>query len=257
MNEFFLVDVFLGTFTGDLLRYVLGAGGVYLIVNVALATRLHHKKIREKKPASKQLLWEILASLRTVIIFTLIGTSIVFGATAGVLQIYTDVADYGWVYFTGSAMLIVLLHDAYFYWSHRLLHIPRIFKWVHKLHHKSYNPSPFTSYSFDTSEAIVHAIFLPLILVIIPLHPVVLFFFTMHMMLRNAIGHCGYEIFPATKAGKPLWDWMTTVTHHDLHHAHAGYNLGLYFTWWDRWMGTEHPKYASEFARASGQLQGQ
>ncbi|MEO0917088.1 MAG: DUF2147 domain-containing protein, partial [Pseudomonadota bacterium] len=43
----------------------------------------------------------------------------------------------------------------------------------------------------------------------------------------------------------------TTVTHHDLHHAHAGYNLGLYFTWWDRWMGTEHPNYHDEFRRVA------
>lgn len=29
--------------------------------------------------------------------------------------------------------------------------------------------------------------------------------------------------------------------HHDLHHAQAGWNYGLYFTWWDRLMGAEHP----------------
>ena len=71
------------------------------------------------------------------------------------------------------------------------------------------------------------------------------------MMARNAIGHCGYELFPARRDGRPLFDWMTTVTHHDLHHAHAGWNLGLYFTWWDRWMGTEHPEYHARFRAAA------
>ena len=81
------------------------------------------------------------------------------------------------------------------------------------------------------------------ILLILPAHPAAILVFVTHMMLRNAVGHSGYEFFPADRDGKPLFDWMTTVTHHDLHHAHAGYNLGLYFTWWDRWMGTEHPNY--------------
>jgi len=69
------------------------------------------------------------------------------------------------------------------------------------------------------------------------------------MMLRNAVGHCGYELFPAFR-GKPLLGWLTTVTHHDLHHAQAGWNFGLYFTFWDKVMGTEHPEYQEKFAKA-------
>ena len=71
-------------------------------------------------------------------------------------------------------------------------------------------------------------------------------------MLRNATGHYGYELFPADRKGRPLLDWMTTVTHHDLHHAEPGSNFGLHFTWWDRWTGTENPRYLSEFARVAG-----
>lgn len=42
-------------------------------------------------------------------------------------------------------------------------------------------------------------------------------------------------------------DWLTTTTHHDLHHSEGNHNFGLYFTWWDRWMGTEHPQYKERF----------
>jgi sterol desaturase/sphingolipid hydroxylase (fatty acid hydroxylase superfamily) len=55
---------------------------------------------------------------------------------------------------------------------------------------------------------------------------------------------------PARADGRPLFDWLTTTTHHDLHHAQAGWNYGLYFTWWDRLMGTEHPEYHARFAAA-------
>jgi Delta7-sterol 5-desaturase len=46
----------------------------------------------------------------------------------------------------------------------------------------------------------------------------------------------------------PLTRWINTTTHHDLHHSGGfNHNYGLYFTWWDKWMGTEHPHYAERF----------
>ena len=85
-------------------------------------------------------------------------------------------------------------------------------------------------------------------LLLVPVPWIAFGLFMLHQIARNVIGHSGYELFPAGKDGKPLFDWMTTVTHHDLHHAQAGWNYGLYFTWWDRWMGTEHPEYLARFA---------
>jgi sterol desaturase/sphingolipid hydroxylase (fatty acid hydroxylase superfamily) len=72
-----------------------------------------------------------------------------------------------------------------------------------------------------------------------------------HQIARNTIGHSGYEVFPARRDGRPMFDFLTTTTHHDLHHATARSNYGLYFTWWDRWMGTEHADYYARFARAA------
>jgi hypothetical protein len=48
---------------------------------------------------------------------------------------------------------------------------------------------------------------------------------------------------------RALFDFLTTVAHHDLHHGQARWNCGLYSTWWDRLMGTEHP----DIMRASKQ----
>jgi len=150
-----------------------------------------------------------------------------------------------------STLGLIVLHDAWFYWTHRLMHYPPIYRRFHRLHHKSHQPTPFTSYSFDVGEAMVNAVYLPLVLLFVPAHPIALLIFVSHMMLRNALAHCGYEIFPARADGKPLIGWMTTVTHHDMHHAFAGKNLGFYFTWWDRLMGTEHPDYIAAFQRVS------
>jgi len=234
----------------DTARYLIGAGAVFLIVNVLLAPRLKGRKIRPRSPDWRQMRREFLTSLRTALVFAMLGATIYVLRGAGLIDVYLDPAERGWAYFVFSVIALVVLHDAWFYWTHRLIHDPRLFRRVHRTHHKSHNPSPWTAYSFDISEAAINAAYLPLALLLIPASPLAIFLFLWHMMLRNAIGHCGYEIFPSLRSGRPMFDWMTTVTHHDLHHAQAGWNYGLYFSWWDRLMGTEHPLYHEKFAEA-------
>ena len=54
-----------------------------------------------------------------------------------------------------------LMHRRAFYWMHRFMHLPGIFKAVHKVHHLSHNPSPWAAFSFHPLEAIIEAGILP------------------------------------------------------------------------------------------------
>jgi uncharacterized protein (DUF2147 family) len=130
------------------------------------------------------------------------------------------------------------------------MHDPRLFRRMHRRHHLSHNPSPFTAYSFDLGEAAVMASFVPLWMILVPTPWTTIGLFMLHQIVRNTLGHSGYELMPAGRDGRPLFGFLTTTTHHDLHHAEAGWNYGLYFTWWDRLMGTEHPEYRARFAAA-------
>lgn len=67
-------------FGADLTRYLLGAGGVYLLINVLLARRLGARKIRKGAVSGRQIGIEVMASMRTVAIFAANGTVIAFGA---------------------------------------------------------------------------------------------------------------------------------------------------------------------------------
>ncbi len=88
---------------------------------------------------------------------------------------------------------------------------------------------------------------------LVPTHPLALLAWSLHMVIRNVIGHSGYELFPRNWVRHRWLGWITAVTHHDLHHQDARWNLGLYFTWWDKLMGTEHPDYIARFDSAAGQ----
>jgi sterol desaturase/sphingolipid hydroxylase (fatty acid hydroxylase superfamily) len=247
----FIVEAYLRIFPMDLVRYLLGAGGVYVIVNLAFSGQLTGRKIRADSPSGAQMRREVWSSLRTVAIFAFSGAFfIATGMELGAISIDAQVSERGWGYFAFNLSALIVLHDAWFYWTHRLIHDPRLFRRFHRTHHKSHNPSPWAAYSFDVGEAFINALYLPIALSFLPSSGVAVFSFLIHMILRNAIGHCGYELFPSWRNGRPVFDWLTTVTHHDLHHTQAGWNYGLYFTWWDRLLGTEYPLYAEKFAQA-------
>jgi len=185
--------------------------------------------------------------MSTVFIFAVIGFCLLSMKNAGYTLIYNNLSEWGWAWFVVSLALMLVLHDAYFYWTHRLMHHPKIFRHVHLVHHSSTNPSPWAAYSFHPLEAVIEAGIFVFIVFTIPAHGLALFFFLIYMIIRNVLGHLGIEFLPKNFLKNPWFNWHTTTTHHDLHHKHFDHNYGLYFTWWDKWLGTEHPKYRETF----------
>lgn len=174
-------------------------------------------------------------------------TSLIFGATGWVVlgtplrahtQFYTDIQQYGLAYLILSVPLSLLIHDTYFYWMHRLMHHKSIYRLAHLLHHKSVNPSPWAAYAFHPIEAVLEAGIVPLLLFCMPMHPISFFAFVTLMLWINVYGHLGYELFSRGVYEHPIGRWINTSVHHNLHHERFTGNYGLYFTFWDRMMGT-------------------
>jgi sterol desaturase/sphingolipid hydroxylase (fatty acid hydroxylase superfamily) len=239
-------------YANDFTYYILAAGLTFLLLWVLLRRRLAHRRVDAAYPERRHLRREFLFSLLTVAVFAVIGVGLTYAAGAGWTSIYVDFALYGWGYWLTSLVAILVLHDAYFYWTHRLMHHRRFFKWFHHVHHRSHNPSPWAAYAFAPPEAVVQGLFLPIATFLLPLHPLAILLFILHQIFRNALGHSGFEVFPARWQSHPLLKWINTTSHHHLHHSKGRGNYGLYFLWWDRLMGTEHPDSATTFARASG-----
>ena len=227
----------------DLLRYLIAAGTVWLLVSVLLRRRLHKRHILDGKLKPGQVRDELIYSMSTVLIFAASGVMLWLLATSRRVRIYDDVAEQGWIWWWASLVLIVLAHDTYFYWTHRLLHFPRWFRNIHARHHASVHPTPWAAYSFHPVDAFVQALFLPLFVVLVPTHGTVIAIFLIHMVVRNCIGHCAHELLPWRWTPRGWLRWETPVTHHHFHHARNRGNFGLYFTWWDRWCGTEDAEY--------------
>jgi sterol desaturase/sphingolipid hydroxylase (fatty acid hydroxylase superfamily) len=241
----------LASLARDGLRYAVFSLAVWLVLWVALRRPLASRKIRAATPPARQLVIEFATSIRSVAVFATATIGMILASKVGFYPLVRVANAGGAVWFWGSLALMIVAHDAYYYWTHRAMHSARWAR-VHKDHHKSNNPSPFSAYSFSLSEAAVMVSFVLLWPLVCPTPWGVIPLFILHQIFRNTLAHCGYELAPARADGRPVFDWLTTTTHHDLHHENAGYNFGLYFTWWDRWMGTEHPLYHAAFARTSG-----
>lgn len=231
----------------DLLRYIIPATLAFVIFWKIGRKHWWHLFIQRNFPKSSQLWKEFGYSMSTVVIFSLVGYSIYSAERAGMTRIYYNVADFGIGYLIFSFIVMVVYHDFYFYWTHRLMHHKAIFKHVHKVHHESKTPSPWAAYSFHPWEALIQAMVLPIALFILPLHGLSVFAFVIYMIVRNVIGHLGFEILPKGFTKNKWVNWNTAITHHDLHHQYFNYNYGLYFSWWDKWMKTEHSQYHEIF----------
>ncbi len=243
-----VVQVFPIIFTIEAGRYILTAGLFSLIIWAFWRAHYAARKIQTRQATAADYRREVFASLRTALVFSITGFGMYYASRAGWLTIYEDFSVKGPLYFVATLIAMIVAQDAYFYWTHRAMHHPRLFRTFHHTHHKSKTPTPWTAYAFDVPEAVVMVAFVPLWAALVPMHDLAIFTFVTWQIVRNVMGHAGVELYPV--AGKPsrLFGWWNTTTHHDLHHQHGRSNYGLYFSWWDRLMGTEHPDYQAEVA---------
>ncbi|MFN8886661.1 MAG: sterol desaturase family protein, partial [Cyclobacteriaceae bacterium] len=171
-----------------LTRYAVVAGIFFFIYYVWKKRAWTFQKIQSRFPQSIDYQREVGYSLLTILIFTAIGYVVFFSPLRSHTLAYRNISDYGVGYFIASVGLMLLLHDTYFYWTHRAMHHPSVYKWLHKVHHLSTNPSPWAAYAFHPLEAVVEAGIVVLIVFVMPAHPMAVSFFLLIMMVYNVYG---------------------------------------------------------------------
>ena len=236
-----------GIWLVDTGRYLLAAGLMAAILALFWRVGLARRKLQARRATSRDVRREILASLRSALVFSLLGTVVFVAARQGWVTLYQGFDRAGPLYFVLSLAVMLVAHDTYFYWTHRAMHHRRLFRFFHRTHHLSRTPTPWAAYSFSVPEAIVQGAFVPLFVAFVPMHALAIFVFVVIQIMRNVMGHAGSEVHPAGFGPGRWLGWNNTTTHHDLHHETGRYNYGLYFRWWDKFMGTEHPDYRCKF----------
>jgi sterol desaturase/sphingolipid hydroxylase (fatty acid hydroxylase superfamily) len=145
---------------------------------------------------------------------------------------------YSWWFFQIIFILFSLMSvDFTFYWSHRLMHSRTLFPAVHSTHHQFTEPSAFCSYALHPFEATLLAMTLFVPHLLAPFNQLVWgVFLAFHVGWVGFI-HSGFD--SSAWAQHPILRYIYSPTHHLFHHREGESNYGLYFTFWDKIMGTE------------------
>ena len=218
-------------------RYLLVSGGL------AWVTRRRHPAAG---PAADQRRAQVAHEIRWSLI-----SAVIYGVPAGVVAelwhsrgwtlMYDGVPQslLGWLALPAAAFAYLVVHDTWFYWSHRWMHRPANFARVHATHHASKPPTAWAALSFSAAEAASGAWLIPALVFVVPIHVAALLVVLTVMTWNGVINHMGWEVYPRSWVAGAFGRHVITASHHHLHHRHYRCNYGLYFRWWDKACGTD------------------
>jgi lathosterol oxidase len=243
----------LQAFVGQALAYFFIVTALFFICWKWGEERLLKCRVQSRKRVTaKQIGFEIRQSLVVLFIGALTATLISLLYASGHTSLTPNANSLGWPLILVTTVGLLAFSDAWFYFWHRILHHPRLFRHVHAVHHKSVDVNPFSSYSFHWIEGALLGAWIVPVIVFVPIYLPTLAFVQVVGMANNLMSHLGYELLPPSLLRLPLLRWMNTSTFHNLHHTSLSGNYGLMSRFWDRMLGTELSHYEATFtARAT------
>jgi sterol desaturase/sphingolipid hydroxylase (fatty acid hydroxylase superfamily) len=214
------------------LRYML-ASGLFAFITGRMRPGLYAGKATQM---GKEIRWSLLSAA-------------IYGVPAGI--VLWGWRKLGWTeialewdtlpawYWPVSVLIYLFVQDTCFYWSHRAMHRPRLFRLAHAVHHDSRPPTAWTAMSFHPIEAITGAIVVPVLVFFVPIHVSALGVVLTIATVMGVTNHMGWEMFPRWLVHSPLGHWLITASHHERHHEDYRCNFALYFRFWDHVCGTD------------------
>lgn len=207
------LDSFYTLYYNSIIIYTILGLGFYLLSE-------RHKKTTIK---FKDLITDYILSLITI--YFIIWYKIIFITDKGLY--IQSLFDYIFKLFG-----IVIIHDIYFYFIHRLMHISIIYNISHYVHHTSKPITPFTALAFHPIEILLELGFIPSVLYFLKVNQLHFISYFILQMIHNFYIHSRLELFKSNK-------YIITSLDHWNHHNYNTFNYGLYFSYLDNFFGTK------------------
>lgn len=173
----------------------------------------------------RQIRSEILHSLVSILIFGAYGALTLEVWRAGWIQVDFRASS---TKIASDLALFFVWNEIHFYCIHRLLHTRWLYRHVHRVHHESVVPTPFSIYSFHWFEAILLGSVMILALMAFKPSVEALLGLPLTSLFFNAIGHCNYNVFANHTA------IHSAAVQHSDHHRRVAGNYGFYLPLLDR-----------------------
>ena len=139
------------------------------------------------------------------------------------------------VWFVALLFLTPIWISFHFYWIHRWLHWPPLYKLAHSLHHRNTNVGPWSGLSMHPLETLL---FFSSVLVhfLLASHPIHILFHMQHQALTAATSHTGFEGLVVRNENR----FALGRFHHQMHHRYFECNYGNLEMPWDKLFGSWH-----------------
>ena len=156
---------------------------------------------------------------------------------SGYLTIRLDTGVRAWL----DALVLLVMMDLAMYVTHRLAHLPWIYRLVHATHHKYDRPRPLDLFVLSPLEVLgFGGLWLAILWVYSASWLGIVVYLTLNLAF-GLVGHLGVEPFPRSWASHRVLKYLGTSTFHAGHHQDGRGNFGFYTLIWDRMFGTLHP----------------
>jgi sterol desaturase/sphingolipid hydroxylase (fatty acid hydroxylase superfamily) len=242
--------MFFQGFIAQAVSYFAIVGLLYLCFWKWGEAKFRNARIQDRKRVDgKQIAFEVKNTLIVFLAGMPMTLVISFLYSSGSTKLTSNAATIGWPMIALTLAILLIFNDAWFYFWHRLLHHPKLFRYVHAVHHKSVDVNPFSSYSFHWFEGMILGAWVLPVVIFVPIYLPMIGLLHGIGLANNVMSHLGYELFPRWLLKVPLLRWINTSTFHNLHHSSFKGNYGLMFRFWDRVFGTELDNYESSFQK--------
>ncbi|MEL6233679.1 MAG: sterol desaturase family protein [Pseudomonadota bacterium] len=227
-------------FLGIYALIYLASLAVYFTLGAGLAwvnARNPDRRIQPGRDGAKRMREDIIASLKALAV----SAGLLSAGCFAQLQGWTMTPlDHSWWSFALGFAVALVIFDAWFYFGHRLLHLPAFYRF-HALHHKAVAPTAWSNDASTSVDTLIEHSFYLVVWFILPIPAAAVFALRLFDQITGMIGHAGFEYFASRSSRAP--SPMICTTYHDLHHSQFRYNYGNFFSIWDRLLGTIHPEY--------------
>jgi plant 4alpha-monomethylsterol monooxygenase len=157
-----------------------------------------------------------------------------------------------WYQIAWQVIFFMYVDSFVYYWFHRALHTPYLFKKIHRLHHTVHTPWSMTAQYMHPIELLLTGMTVAGGASIIGSHIGALWAWVVVRQWTGAMGHCGYD-FPFSLF-KLLPGYYGPV-YHDFHHSKCNGNYSGGFGWEDRAFGTLARGFLERDAELGGRAQ--
>ncbi|KAJ5140961.1 hypothetical protein N7448_004369 [Penicillium atrosanguineum] len=220
---------------------ILYLGGSYVMYHTLFDKKLE----RHPRFLKNQIRMELHQGLTSIPVMSALTVPFFLAEIRGCSKLYDFASDAPFSLWTLLQYpVFILFTDSGIYWIHRWEHHPRLYRWLHKPHHKWVVPTPFASYAFHPLDGWAQSLPYHVFPFIFPLQKVAYLGLFMFVTMWTVLIHDAEYV-----------TWSKVINDascHTMHHLYFNYNYGQYLTLWDRIGGTYRKPKGDSFMESNG-----